>query len=135
MPVSHFLKQAAALMAIMLASASCNLTDSLSGCTLIGCNNGLNVHLSTLPSGPITVEYLVDGVVQGEANCGATAPCQQDYFFKTTATERVSIRVTTNTGARVTEFDRVRNLQPTDMDATRSHRIASAVNLRRLLGG
>lgn len=77
------------------------------GCSLVGCVSGLRVHLAALPTGAFQVAVLVDGVVQdapAEATCAGTTVCYQDILFTTTASERVSVRVTTATGSRVTEI-------------------------------
>lgn len=105
--VRLFAIRAAGLVATVLMSSSCNSNDTLVACTHIGCTNGLLVHLAALPTGPFKVEYLVNGAVKAEANCDGTTRCAQDFEFKATVPDGVSIRVTTNAGTRVTEFGRL----------------------------
>src|SRR4051812_32201222 len=80
------------------------------GCTLIGCVNGLDVQLPSLPTTPFQVELLVAGVVQtapAAATCDGASPCQQRIHFYTSATDQITIRVTTPNGVRTTAFPHV----------------------------
>jgi hypothetical protein len=79
-----------ATAAVLLAG--CNpLTQA---CTLIGCESGLLVQLTTPPSGAYRVEAIVAGAAPVVLECGATPACPPIVFRELEA-ERVTIRVTT----------------------------------------
>lgn len=91
------------LVMVSLALSGC-------GCNLVGCADGLRVHLTSLPAVPVQVELLVAGIVQAaplNATCSESTQCYQDIYFQTAATDRVSVRVTTSAGTRLTEFAKV----------------------------
>ena len=80
------------------------------GCNLVGCVDGLRVHLASMPVGSFQVELLVAGVVQSapvEATCTGAVACYQDIQFRNFDTDHVSVRVTTSGGTRLTEFAKV----------------------------
>ena len=80
------------------------------GCDLVGCVDGLTVHLKSLPAGAFQVELLVGGTVQPgspAATCDGIRACNQDIYFSTSPTDQVSVRVTTTAGARTTTYPRI----------------------------
>jgi hypothetical protein len=87
------------------ACLGCDDTEQV--CTLIGCADPLAVHLSATPVGPFQVTLLVDGVVQAEVTCPGVTNCRDVVFFQIAPTDRVSVRVTTATGTRVTDFAKI----------------------------
>ena len=81
--------------------------EGCSGCDLVGCVSGLRVRLASLPSTPFQIELLVDGAIQTappEATCNGDRVCFQDVVFDTQAADQVTIRVTTPSGVRTTQF-------------------------------
>lgn len=90
-------------VAIVLSLQAC-------GCTVIGCNDGLLVRLSTQPTGPFQVELLVAGALQPappEATCIVATGCITGILFRTVATDLVVVRVTTSVGTRDTAYPRL----------------------------
>jgi hypothetical protein len=89
---------------LAIAAALSNCGDFAGGCNLIGCVNGLTVHLAAVPTGSWRVALLVNGVVQSEQVCATAAQCPEGVHFATDATTGVSIRVTTESGTRTTGY-------------------------------
>lgn len=80
------------------------------GCNVVGCYDGLLVQLQPRPTGPYRVELLVDGVSQPappEATCTEVTGCFSGIVFRTRATDRVVVRVTTLAGTRDTAYPRL----------------------------
>lgn len=95
------------LPAMLLALATgCDILGIGTACTLIGCYNGIAVHLAALPSGPYKVEILVAGAAPGlyEYDCAGGEACQQDVFFPELVLDRIVVKVTTSLGSRITEI-------------------------------
>ncbi|HEX7122283.1 MAG TPA: hypothetical protein VF178_07950 [Gemmatimonadaceae bacterium] len=83
------------------------------GCTLIGCESGLWVHLSSLPAAPFTVEVIVPGKEPGVGvpsyvyTCDVGEPCSSDIFFPGLAIEDPIVRVTSAAGTFEIRFQEV----------------------------
>jgi hypothetical protein len=94
---------------LALAVGSCDrLFSPQRGCTLIGCTNGLTVHLTSLPDGPFTVEVFTnvgDGVPVFTYRCTTGTGCRQDIVFEDYRPSNPTIRVTTSLGTRDTRID------------------------------
>lgn len=89
-----------ATAAVLLAA--CNPITST--CTLIGCQDGLQVQLASTPSGAYRVEVWADtGRAPQVFECGAGQVCPPTFFTDLVA-ERVTIRVVTAAGTRTQEF-------------------------------
>jgi hypothetical protein len=76
-------------------------------CTLIGCTDGITVHLTALPTGPYRVEILVGsgpGGLSYAYDCAGGPTCQQVIFFPELVPDRIIVRVTTSLGSRDTEI-------------------------------
>jgi len=91
-----------------IAAAGC--AEITEGCTLIGCNSGLTVHLTSLPASPFRIEVRTPASVGTayvfECN-GTTVPCQPDVFFGDLIAERLFVTVIVGSASRETEFDQV----------------------------
>lgn len=85
-----------------LLLASCNpLTQA---CTLIGCENGLNVRFNTAPAGPYTVEAWSElRIAPHVFECAAGQTCGP-VFFRAFQGHDVTVRVTTAAGTRTQSF-------------------------------
>ena len=104
--VSRVVKRVATRVSVLavLALQGC-------GCNLVGCEDGLNVHLASLPAGAFQVELLVDGVAMpgpSAAVCAGTATCYQDIWFYQQKPQSGSVRVTTASGTRLTHFSNIK---------------------------
>ncbi|HYW14344.1 MAG TPA: hypothetical protein VE871_20420 [Longimicrobium sp.] len=85
--------------------ASCNpITQS---CTLIGCEDGLAVRLSSVPAGAYRVEAWSELRIAPQVfECAAGQTCAP-IFFPAFEGHDVMVRVTTAAGVRTQEFDDV----------------------------
>lgn len=81
------------------------------GCDAWGCINGLFVQLDKVPTIGYRVELFVDGALQeadGGALCDPIEPCKYQYArYSVLPTKNVSVRVTTSSGSRTTNFDQI----------------------------
>lgn len=75
-------------------------------CTLIGCNSGVRLHLSALPSQPFRVEITTrDSQVAYVFDCTTDATrCRQDIFFPDLIADRLVVTVIVGTASRRTEI-------------------------------
>ena len=84
---------------------------ALSGCacTLVGCDSGLTVRLTPLPTEPYRVELLVPGAQEPSYayECDGGSDCPPYIRFPELFPLRVWVRVTTAGDSRVTEFTNV----------------------------
>lgn len=87
-----------ATAAVLLSNCS-----PIAGCTLIGCDGGLSVRLSSTPTGAFRVEALTEGAAPAVIECGSAAACAP-LFFPGVDAEHVTIRVTTAAGTRAQQF-------------------------------
>ena len=78
-------------------------------CTLIGCESGVRVHLSALPSQPFRVEIGTPGSdVAYVFDCtDDISRCRQDIFFPDLIADRLFVTVHVGTASRVTEIVQV----------------------------
>ena len=94
--------------ALLALAAGCDaLGIGSTHCTLIGCSDGVTVHLTSLPAGPYRVEILVGsgpGGVSYAYDCAGGSACLQDIFFPELVLDRIIVRVTTPLGTRDTEI-------------------------------
>lgn len=99
----------AGLLLTAFLAAGCEYRD-LGGpiCTEIGCSDGITVHLPVVPAGTYKVEIVIPGTGSGGPSyayeCAGGAGCQQDIFFPGLALNRITVRVTTALGSRLTEI-------------------------------
>jgi hypothetical protein len=91
----------------LLAAIGCS--DLTTACTLIGCESGVTVQLSALPSQPFRVELRASGGdVAYVFDCTAdSSRCRQDIFFPGLIAERLFVTVRVGTASRVTEIAQV----------------------------
>jgi hypothetical protein len=89
------------------ASGCAGITEA---CTLIGCNSGVTVHLTSLPTSPFRIEVRTPAnfgpVYVFECN-GTTIPCQADVFFGDLIAERLFVTVIVGSASRQTEIDQI----------------------------
>jgi hypothetical protein len=74
-------------------------------CTLLGCTNGVVVHLSSHPQTTFRVQLVPHGGTYGTTyvfNCERANQCPDDIMFPGIITESASITVTTPAGSRET---------------------------------
>lgn len=72
-------------------------------CTLIGCDSGVTVQLSTLPAVPFSVELTAfPGGESTLKQCTADGACSATLFFEGVRADSVSIKVTSGTGETIT---------------------------------
>lgn len=94
--------------ALLAFAAGCDVLGiGSTHCTLIGCTDGITVHLTTLPAGSYRVEILVGngpGGLSYAYDCAGGPGCQQDIFFPELVLDRIIVRVTTPLGSRDTEI-------------------------------
>jgi hypothetical protein len=94
--------------ALLALAAGCDVLGIGSRhCTLIGCTDGITVHLTALPAGPYRVEILVGsgpGGLSYAYDCAGSSACLQDIFFPELVLDRIIVRVTTGLGTRDTEI-------------------------------
>lgn len=91
--------------ALILASVCAGLQAC--GCDGVACVDGLLVNLATPVPASYKVELLVAGIVQpapASATCASGNSCGGSVLFDTNARNQVSVRVTTSTGAKTTEY-------------------------------
>ena len=85
-----------------LLLASCSPITQV--CTLIGCDDLLEVQCSRTPDGPVRVEaFTAPGAEPRVVECPAEHGCST-VSFRDLVAERVTIRVTTAAGIRSQEF-------------------------------
>ena len=96
------------LLAVLLTAGCDTLGLGEKGCTLIGCTDGITVHLASVPSGPYKVEILTGGTGTGGVSyayeCAGGSGCRQDIFFPELVLDRIIVRVTTPLGSQLTEI-------------------------------
>jgi hypothetical protein len=94
--------------ALLAFAAGCDILGiGSTHCTLIGCTDGITVHLTTLPTGPYRVEILVGngpGGLSYAYDCAGGSACLKDIFFPELVLARIIVRVTTPLGTRDTEI-------------------------------
>jgi hypothetical protein len=98
-----------ALVAAVAGLAGCNSLGPHT-CTLIGCQNGLTVRLSTMPAAPFRVELRVASPTSQPAyvyDCSNPASCAQGAFFPDFSGEHAFVTVVTSAGTRTTEVTRI----------------------------
>lgn len=101
-----------ATAAVLLASCS-SLTQA---CTLIACQDGLEVRFAQAPAGAYRVEAIVEGAAPQAFDCADPALCPGAFFADLRA-ERVTLRVTTAAGTHTQEFaPRYETLYPNGRD-------------------
>ena len=85
----------------LLAALGCSDTV----CTLIGCESGVTVHLSAVPSQPFRVELGVAGNdVLYVFDCTNDASrCRQDIFFPDLIVDHLGVTVRVGAASRLTE--------------------------------
>lgn len=85
----------------LLALTACD-SDKIMVCTLLGCQGGLTVHLSNLPTTPFRVELVVAGSdqVMQVYDCTASRRCSQDVFFPDVRSPVVSVTVRVGAASR-----------------------------------
>jgi hypothetical protein len=93
---------------LTLILSACGIFDP-SGCTLIGCYDGLTIHLTALPNGPYRVEIFVvaPGLQPSHVYDCPTGQCGQNLTFPDLNPDRAWVRVTTAAGERTIEFSSI----------------------------
>jgi hypothetical protein len=100
-------------LAIIAALAGLGGCDSLlppRSCPQAGCEDGLIVELSAMPSAPFRIEVRVSSPTSQPAyvfECQSTAPCGPGAFFPGFSAERAFVTVVTANGSRTTEIPRI----------------------------
>ena len=97
-----------ATLACLLGMTACDSSTTV--CTQIGCESGLTVHLSNLPTVPFRVELAArSGVSQPVYvyDCAAGVPCGRDLFFPGFTADQAVVTVRVGTAARTTSISRV----------------------------
>ncbi|HJQ35979.1 MAG TPA: hypothetical protein VKB93_02460 [Thermoanaerobaculia bacterium] len=91
------------MFATLAAATACSSATAV--CTLIGCESGVTVHLSALPSGPFHVEVKPSGAsdVRYVFDCTGASDCRQDIFFPGLITEDVIVTVTVGSASKQTQ--------------------------------
>lgn len=75
-------------------------------CTDIGCESGVKVHLSAMPTSPFRVELrtLTGQGVAYVYDCADASKCSQDIFFPGLITDHLIVTVHVGTAARDTDI-------------------------------
>jgi hypothetical protein len=96
----------AALVRPLLALVLLGCSTASEVCTLIGCESGVRLHLSALPSQPFRVEVGVPGSnVTYVFDCTTDAgQCRQDIFFPSLIVTRLLVTVRVGGLSRQTEI-------------------------------
>ena len=94
-------------LAFLLLVLGC--TEANRVCTLIGCESGVTVHLSSLPSQPFRVEVGAPGAdTQYVFDCtNDTARCRREIFFPDLGSDHLFVTVRVGTASRMTEVSQV----------------------------
>ncbi len=95
------------LLLAMLSSCSAIFE---SGCTLIGCESGVTVHLIVHPTAAFRVEVFARSPDQQPAyvfDCPNANQCGQDIFFPGLVADHLFVRVWVGTSSRITEITQV----------------------------
>ncbi len=89
------------LMAVIAITSCAPREPEPRACTMIGCESGVAVDLSAVPSGAYSAEPppLPDGAPTLK-QCTTAAACGRSLFFEGVATDSVAIRLTTSEGTR-----------------------------------
>jgi hypothetical protein len=98
-----------ALVAAVAGLSGCNSLGPRS-CTLIGCQNGLTVQLSAMPSAPFRVELRATSATAQPVyvyDCSNSAACGQGAFFPDFSGDHAFVTVVTSAGTRTTEITRI----------------------------
>lgn len=90
-----------AVVAVIAITSCAPRETETRACTMIGCESGVAVDLSALPSGAFSVELtpLPDGAPTLK-QCTTAAACGRSLFFAGVATDSVAIRLATSAGTR-----------------------------------
>jgi hypothetical protein len=99
-------------VSLLLCVAACGVVGPREdkGCTLIGCNSGLTVHLNAKPAGTFKVEVFAQSPNQQPVyvyECSNAASCPQDIFYSGLIVSHAYVRVTTSTGTKTVEIPAV----------------------------
>jgi hypothetical protein len=100
-------------------------------CTMIGCESGVTVQLSSLPAVPFSVELTPAGGAATLKECVASDACGTELFFSGVSADSVTIKVTSGAGESVTraraEYATTRPNGPQCDPECRQARVAASV--------
>jgi hypothetical protein len=95
------------LAALISVDCSRSAPRAVGVCTLLGCYDGIIVHLAAMPSGPFQIEARPTGAEGATAyvyKCDQALPCQQDVFFSNLIADHIFVTVLTAGHRRETEI-------------------------------
>ncbi len=88
-------------VAVMAITSCATREPEVRACTMIGCESGVAVDLSAMPSGAFSVELTpLPGGAPTLKQCTTAAACGRSLFFAGVTADSVAVKLTTTAGTR-----------------------------------